>query len=83
MKPIIEFVFMALPLLLERMVFLSDVRLTTRDGSRFELHTGALASSSGFFLRAFEEQPGRKDFEVDGSAELLTQALSHMYDNCE
>ena len=83
MAPIIMLVFMALPQLLERMAFLSDVTLTTSDGKRLQLHSGALASSSGFVLRAFEEQPGKKEFAVNETAEQLSLALSHMYDNCE
>lgn len=65
------------------MEHLSDVTLVASGGERFELHKVILASASAFFAKAFEDQPSSTEISISEPSDLLTAALSHVYDNRE
>lgn len=69
--------------LLEKMALISDISLIASDGTRFQLHRATLASCSGFSLNMIEDLPACAEVPASETAELLTLALSHMYDVCD
>lgn len=67
----------------KELAFLSDVTLISSEGHKFPLHKAILADHSGFFKKAFHDLTVSNSFAMEETAELLQQALPHIYDSYE